>query len=140
MAEQRVDRRHSAAQRRMIDGVVVHQRREMHQLDDRGVRRRPRLRLSFDFARQQRQRRPEHLSAHAQEMVVDFADEAQLGGDDAADFVGDALEGVVHGRLDVAQRGRRGARRCRAHAVTRSSAEIRSLTSRNSMSTANTRW
>ena len=83
MAEQRVDRRAAASHHRVVDGVVVHQRREVNQLGDRGERRRARLRRPIDVAREEQQCRTNHLALRQQQVRVDVRDERIVGGDDA---------------------------------------------------------
>ncbi len=125
----------------MIDGVVVHQRREMHELHHRGERHGARLRPAGGGAREQRERGAEHLPLHEQEMPVHLVDEREFRGDDPVQFLRDQLEAVAHRRLDVAQRRREGRARGegRRHRDLRSVAASRSPMSRNWMSCANTR-
>ncbi len=139
--EQRVHRRHAPPEHGVIHRVVVHERGEMHELDDGGERRRARLRTLLHFAREEHERGAEHLPLHEQQVAVDLVDERQVGGDDPHELVADATQPVAHERLDVAQRRRPGAAGAhgRAHRTRRSTVARRLLTSRNSMSTANTR-
>ena len=59
-----------APQHRVIDGVVVHQRREVHELHHGRRRHDLRLRRALDRARQQRERGTEHLAAHPQQVLA----------------------------------------------------------------------
>ena len=64
MGEQRVDRGQPASQYRVIDGVVVHERREVDQLDDGGERHRARILGSCRLVTEQEQRGPEEFPFH----------------------------------------------------------------------------
>jgi hypothetical protein len=74
-------------------------------------------------------------------MMIHIIDEREIGGDDPGELLGGAIELGAHRRLDLAQGGRNGSRDSGrgAHRATRSSARMRSATSRNWMSTAKTR-
>ena len=142
MAEQRVDGRQPASKHGVIDGVVVHERGEMHQLDDSGQCDSARLRPPVDGARQERERRTEHLATHLQQMPAHFANQRQVVGGDVVHLADNVLEALLDRGLYVAQRpSDRGphSREGAAHRAARSSSLIRSAMSRNSMSRTNTR-
>jgi hypothetical protein len=118
----------------MIDGVIVHQRGEMHELHDRRERVDPWFGRIDDAAGEQCQRGPKHLAAHLEQVTAHLADQRQLVRHDALHFLDDLIEGRAHGGLDVAQgaRGRRArTRNDTAHRVAFSSSFKRSAVSRN---------
>jgi hypothetical protein len=126
----------------MVDGVVVDERCEVHQLDDRCERHDARLRRALGLAREKRERRAKHLAAHLQQVAAYLLDHREVGRDDAPHLDDHLIETLAHRCLDVAQRGRGGgadARRDAAHERALSRAASRSPTSLNWMSITNTR-
>jgi len=150
MAEQRVHRRHATAKRRMIDRIIVHECREVDQLESGRECDRLLFRSSFHFARQQQQRRPEQLAAHRKQVRADLAYEGELARDDRSHRARHIIELVADGELNRLERRRWS--QCDVHAsVVVGSGRYhfeaalviclrRLLTSRKSMSIANTRW
>ena len=142
MREQRIHCRHAATHHRMVHRVVVNQRREMDQFAHRGERDGVRARRFVERAREERERRPKQLPAHAHEVAAHLAHERViLARDDPPHFVRHPSQRRADGRLDVLKRrgdGRRFFHGCRHRAA--STARMRFCTSRKLISTANTRW
>ena len=105
MREQAVDRRHPAAQRRVVHRIVMDQRRQVDELDDSGEGHRARVRGARPrrLRAEQQQRRPEQLPFHAQEVFVDFGDDREVRRDEAPQLVHHPIELPGHGPLDVRQ-------------------------------------
>jgi hypothetical protein len=125
----------------MVDGIVVHECREMNQLDDGRVRRGARLGDSADFRRKQQERRPQHLSLHQHQVLADAVQERAVHRDDAPHLITDTGKRCPYRCLDIAESylsGRRGPGPS-CHLVWFPRAATRSAMSRNSMSTAKTR-
>src|SRR5260221_4046180 len=142
MTEERIHRGQSAANGGVVNGVVVHERGEMHELEDGGERDDALVRRFGGLTCKERQRGTEHLAAHLEEVTAHLLDHREIGRDDPPHLVHDVVETFAHGRLDVAQRDR--ARRAggsyrTAHDAAPSTAARRSATSPNSMSTTNKR-
>ena len=134
----------------------------MNELERRRQRHRLIFRLACDFAGEQQQRRPEHLPAHRQQMRADLTNQRQVAGGDAGHGVGNFVELGAHWLLNRLQRRRalsrdvhsvmsfgnvRRGRERRVGLAARAHFEAalaiclsRLLTSRKSMSIANTRW
>src|SRR6059036_112655 len=68
MREQRIDGGQPAPQYGVVHRVVVHEGREMDQLNDGGERHRTRILGPCRLVTEQEQRRPEQLSLHLQEV------------------------------------------------------------------------
>ena len=118
----------------MIDGIVVDERREVHQLDRRRQRDRPRLRTIDGGTAQQREGRTKHLAAHLEQMRAHGANHRKVVVDDALHLGDDFLESIVNGSLNFTQRARERRSRSRdhfAHCATCSTARMRSPMSRN---------
>ena len=96
----------AAPQRGVIDRVVVHQRREVDQLDHRREGQRVLRLLAAHAAREEEERRPEELAAHEEQVLVDLLDVREVGEHDAADLVAHTIEHVAHRSLDGGKLGR----------------------------------
>src|SRR5882762_630568 len=158
MAEERVDSRHSATQRRVIDGVVVDERGEMNQLQSRGEHHRlilsrfplPASLPLLDLTRQQQQRRTEQFAAHGKQMRANLSDQWEIAVDNARHRSRHVVELATYGKLNRLERDPTRHRHLdspcvrgcgRAHFVAALVICLRRLlTSRKSMSIANTRW
>src|SRR6185437_9923804 len=161
MTEESVHGWHSATENRVIDGVVVHECREMNQLERRRERDGLGLRLLGYFARQQKDRRTKQFPAHRQQVRGDLTDERKIAGNDVRHRVRNLVQLVANWKLNrlEAHSTRRGdvhfiavfggGRSCCQSARGRFSGShfeaalvicfSRLLTSRKSMSIANTR-
>ena len=64
----------------MVDGVVVHQRRQVDELDDGREGQSVLVLLPVGSAREQKEGRTEELPAHEEEVLVDLFDLVEVGG------------------------------------------------------------
>ena len=150
MAEKRVDGRHPATQRRVIDGVVVDERREVNQLQGRGEGDGLVFGLFSNLAREQEKSRAEQLAAHGEQVRAHLADERHIAGNDALHRLRYIVELIADrklNRLECDSTRRRHVHSAwvlgcgRSHFVAALVICLRRLlTSRKSMSIANTRW
>jgi len=91
----------------------VDERREVNELERRGQRHRLILRLSGGLAREQQQRRAEHLAAHRQQVGAHLTNEWKLARHDRPHRLRHAIELVADRKLDRLER--RSTRRCDVH-------------------------
>ena len=103
VAEQRVDGGLAAAQHRMIYRIVVDQGRQVNQLHHRGEPHVAGSDVIRGAGRQQHQGGAEHLAPHAQQVVVDFGDDGEVGGDDPAKLGQHPVELPANRTLDRRQ-------------------------------------
>ena len=115
MAEHRVHRRHSATQGRMVYGIIVHERREMDQLESGCERYSLVFRLFLHLARQEQQRRTKQLAAHREEVRAHLPDERQIACNDGRHCPRHVFQLVTDWELDRLERCSR--RHCDVHAL-----------------------
>ena len=97
----------------MIDGVVVHEGREMDEFDDGCQRQRVGMVSIGHAARQEQQRRTEELAPHEEQVLVDFLDVIEVRDDDATNLVADAFEWAAYRLLNGRKLGRNAPHRLR---------------------------
>ena len=90
----RVHRRHAAAEDRMVDGIVVHERCDVYKFDGRGQGNRVVTPLALDLAAEQQQSGAEQLARYLQQIVVDLVDHREVGHRDAPQFVHHAVQAL----------------------------------------------
>jgi hypothetical protein len=85
----------------MIHGVVVNERREVHELHDRGEGEGVFVGTVPDLAREKEERGAEKLPTHLEEVIVHLLLDLEVRVDDPADLLDDAVEPFPHGLLDA---------------------------------------
>ena len=96
VAEHRVGRRVAAAQRGLVDDVVVEQRRGMDHLDDGGDFVMLRAAVTASRRCEEHQGRPQPLAAAGDDVFGDLADQDDVGGEALA-------QNPIHGVQVIAQ-------------------------------------
>src|SRR5262245_30398409 len=115
------------------------ERGEVHELHDGADAHGALLGTSLHRAREEHECGAEQFAPHSEEVSAHLLDHRKVGADDPVHLCGHHVEASAHGRLDLTQRIRAAGGSDATHRTARSTSAIRSATSRNVMSTTNTR-
>jgi hypothetical protein len=80
----------------MINGIVVDERRHVHELDDRAQADGPRARVAANLVANEQQGRAEQLTPGLEEVRTDLVDGAEIGLYESRDRLLYALQPIGH--------------------------------------------
>jgi hypothetical protein len=103
MAELGIHGRLTSAQRRMVNRVVVDQRRNVDEFDDCTQRDLALTDLAYCSSGEQQQRRPQHLPLDAEKVLTDLFYQGKIGADDVSQLRENSIQLCLNWPLDSCQ-------------------------------------